>query len=654
MIWLFGAAAAAAAAAWIRYGIREEKVPGRLVPAFLWACAVFLLLYGLRLPPIRSGPVSMSPRTVLLDISASMDLPVAVGAGSRLDSARARAVREDADSQIQFGREAITASEDASPEAFPVDVNRAGTLLAPALRAARATGADSVIVISDGEFEDREAARREAARLGLGVREIRVAGPVSRTTVREVLYPARVSAGDTIRFRVEIWSPGGEGAATTQPDTDSVTVLATASDGRTASVRTERPAPGRGRFVQVDLPTPASRQETEWRRFEVRLAAGADPLDAQPARSAWIGISPTRFGPVVVSVDPDWEPAHVLPVLERASNGEARAYLRIGPDRWVRAGPDPEAVSPERVRADAASSDLLVVQGAPVALPSWLRTTAARHDRLLLLARGSGPVPGTDVDVGAPVEGEWFLTLPPSPSPVGAFLSGLDAGPLPPVFALRRLQGRLPGTVVEFRRDRRGDALPGVAIVTSGSRRTVIVVAEGTWRWSARTGVSRAVYRALFSGISAWLLEDVQRDPVVLAPEDGDSDSPAGWNVAAGVSDLLLVVRDSTGAEVWRHEAEFPGRRIAGPRLPGGDLSFEVSGNLDGASFTGGHPFSVARYAAEFAGRSTGRSLTIEANLGSDEESGRPGGRGPPVWPFALAALLFCGEWYLRRRLGLR
>ena len=385
------------------------------------------------------------------------------------------------------------------------------------------------------------------------------------------------------------------------------------------------------------------------------MAEGADPLAAQPSRSAWIGISPTRFGPVVVSVDPDWEVGHLLPVLNRASSGEARAYLRVGPDRWVRAGAAPAAVSPGRIRTDAASSDLLVVQGSPAALPAWLQTIAARHDRVLFLARGPGPVPGTGVAIGATVDGEWFLTLPPPPSPVGRFLAGLDADLLPPVFALRQLAGPVTWPIVEFRRDRRGDALPGVAGVISGSRRTVIVSAEGTWRWSARTGSSRAVYRALFSGVSAWLLEDVQRDPVILAPASDDGGIRAGWNVAPGVSDLLLVVRDSTGAEIWRHRATDPGARVNAPSLPDGDLSFEASGRLNEESFTGGHPFGVASSVAELAGRSTGRSLTTEPARGTDVRSGWPGrGGGSPIWPFALAAVLFCGEWYLRRRLGLR
>jgi hypothetical protein len=264
-------------------------------------------------------------------------------------------------------------------------------------------------------------------------------------------------------------------------------------------------------------------------------------------------------------------------------------------------------------------------------------------------------VPGTGVTIGPPLDGEWFLSLPPAPSPIGRFLSGLDAGSLPPAFTLRQLQGPVAWPVVEFRRDRRGDAVPGVVGVVSTTRRTAIVASEGTWRWSGRTGSSRAVYRALFAGLSAWLLEEVQRAPVTFAPGDEAAEGRVGWYVAPGVSEVLLVVRDSSGAEIWRREMADPGPRLESPLLPPGDLTFEASGRLDGASFSTGHPFSVTGPADELAGRTVGRSLTIDPARRVAEASRRVrGGDGPAVWPFALAAFLFCAEWFLRRRIGLR
>jgi hypothetical protein len=668
--WLLGAAIAAAAAAWFRYGVREERVRGRLVPALVWALALFFLISGLLLPPLRRGPEARSPRTVLIDLSASMDLPVAVGAGARSDSARVRALRENPELWIGFGREAMVAppnripgpgsGEEPGTDLFRPDspgiaADRSGSRLAPALRAARAAGADSVLLVTDGELEDREAARREAARLGLGVREIRVAEPTIRTTVREVLHPRHVTAGDTISFRVEVWTPGTEYAPARRTPADSVTILVSTPEGEIVSRSIERPAPGRAQLVEMRLPTSRSGVAAEWRRFGVRLALGADPLDAQPERSAWIEVSPILSGPVIVSVDPDWEAGHLLPVLNRASSDGARAYLRIGPDRWVRAGSTPETATLDRVRADATASDFLVVQGNPGELPNWLRTIAGRHDRLLFLARGPGPVPGTGVAIGPPLDGEWFLSLPPAPSPIGRSLSGLDAGSLPPAFTLRQLQGPVAWPVVEFRRDRRGDAVPGVVGIVSGARRTAIVTSEGTWRWSARTGSSRAVYRALFAGLSAWLLEEVRRTPVTFAPGDEAAEARVGWDVAPGVSELLIVVRDSSGAEIWRREVDGPEPRLEAPPLPSGDLTFEASGRLDGGSFSTGHPFSVTGPVAELAGRTAGRSLTIDAARRGTEVSRRiRGGAGRAVWPFALAAFLFCVEWFLRRRIGLR
>jgi hypothetical protein len=189
--------------------VREERVRGRVLPALVWACALYLLLSGFLFPPLRRGPEARSPRTVLIDLSASMDLPVAAGAGARSDSARVRALREDPELWIGFGREAVVAppvrisgrrsqeepgADPLSSDSLWITADRSASRLAPALRAARAAGADSVLLVTDGELEDRDAARREIVRLGLGVREMRVAAPTTRTTVREVLHPRHVTA----------------------------------------------------------------------------------------------------------------------------------------------------------------------------------------------------------------------------------------------------------------------------------------------------------------------------------------------------------------------------------------------------------------------------------------------------------------------------
>ena len=658
--WLFAAALVASAGAFFRYGIREERVPGRALPALLWAAAVFLILAGVFLPPIRTGSKPSAPRTVLLDVSASMDLPVAPGRDSRLDSAVALVRALSPDLLVRFSGNWIADTDPDSLDPALGGSDRSGTRLAPALRAARAAGADSVVIITDGELEDREAARREIERLRLGVREERPVSTVTRTTIREVSHPERVSTTDTIPFAVEVWTPTASGSAVPSAGEiggrgDSVTVAVTGPDGARVAAQVPRPAVGRSRVVELRLPAPAVRGSAGWHRFEVGAGAGADPVGSGSSRAAWIEVAPTRAGPVLVSVDADWEPGHLLPVLTRTSTGGARAFLRVAPDRWVRAGTTPQAVPLERVRAEAVAADLLIVQGAPDALPAWLSSAAAGHDRLLFLARGPGELPGSDLSVGGVVDGEWFAELPPPASPVARSMAGLEPTVLPPVFALRAVSGPSASPVLEFRRDRRGDSRPGVIATSSTGRRQVVVLAEGTWRWSARTGASRAVYRALYAGIAGWLLEDVLREPVALVAGETSATSPIGWDVAPGVADLVLVVRDPEGAEVWRDGIGDPPPRIPFPALPPGELSYEASGTLSGSAFLVGRPFTVPDAVEEVGGRPVGRSLTTAGTARAGDERTGPGGdRTAPVWPFALAATLLCAEWFLRRRLGLR
>ena len=660
VIWLLAAAAAASAGAFLRYGVREERVPGRLLPATLWAASAFLILTGMFLPPLRVRPKPPTPRTVILDVSASMDLPVAPGRGSRLDSALTIAGTLSPDLLIQFGADVVEQPRPDWSEPSRPDADRSGSRLAPALRAARAAGADSVVILTDGELEDREAAREEAERLRLGVREERPLSSITRTTIREVAHPERVSAADTIPFVVELWTPtaagpAGRPAGVGGDAADSVTVSVTGPDGARAEAWALRPAAGRSRLVELRVPSPVVRGRAEWLRYEVATGPGADPLDSGSARTRWIEVAPTRSGPVLISVDADWEAGHLLPVLSRASTGGARAFLRVGPDRWVRAGTTPRPVPSERVTAEVAGSDLLVVQGAPDALPGWLSRAASAHDRLLFLARGPGEVPGTELSVRGVVEGEWFADLPPPPGPVARSIAGFEPTDLPPVFALRGISGPSDSPVLQFRRDRRGDGRPGVLAISSAGRRRVVVLAEGTWRWSARTGASRSVYRALFAGIAGWLLESSRREPVALVAGESELAAPAGWDVAPGAEDLLLLVRDADGAEIWRDSIGEPSERIGLPSLPAGDLSYEARGVLDGSTFSVGRPFTVPGAGEERVGRPVGRTLTAGNSSTAGQGRGGPrGDRNPPVWPFALAAGLLCAEWWLRRRLGLR
>ena len=649
VMWLSGSAIAATAAGWIRYGLREEAVPGRAGPAILFSIALFLILAGFVLPPLRPAPTAPTPSIAILDVSASMELPGRPGGPTRLDSALVELQRLSPDRIVAFGTSVVDIVQPTEIDSLIRVADRRGSRLTAALRTARAAGADSVVVITDGELEDREDARREAQRLGLRVRELRVAMSVVRTTVREVSGPGRVSAGDTIAFAVEISTQASEG--TTQIS-DSVTVAVAGPDGAARTVSVERPSPGRSRIAEVKVRAPDFRRESAWQKFEVVLDSGADLLSVARKRSAWVEVTRARAGVILVSTDPDWEARQLLPVLERASRDGATAYLRVGPDQWVQGGTVPRPIAGGRVRSDAAAADLLVVQGDLAELPAWLSDLAGRHGRVLVLTRGSGILPGSDVSVGQRLEGEWFADLPPPSGPVARALSGLVADDLPPVAALHSIQGAAAWPILELRRDRRGEALPAVVGIGSGRIRRVLVLAEGTWRWSARTGSARAVYRGLFAGVTGWLLEDFRRVPVTLAAGPVDGRASVAWSVAPGVEDLSIAIRDSTGIVVWTDSIGVPANRVLGPDLSAGDFESEARGRLDGTDFVVGRPFAIAGPTAEEGGRNIGASLTTSAQSSASPRTDRR--KSVPLWPYAFAAGLLCAEWIWRHRLGLR
>lgn len=631
--------------------MREEAVPGRTGPAALFAVALFLVLAGFALPRLRPPRSVATPRVAILDVSASMDLPLAPGGPARIDSGLAIMRQLAPDRSFLFAGSIEELPDLTDVEATIDAVDRSGSRLASALRAARAAGADSVVVVTDGELEDREESRREAGRLGLRVRELRIGSEVMRTSIRSISAPERVSAGDTIALSIELATPAGVDTIRTS---DSVTVTVEEATGATTVRRVERPSPGRSRVAEVTVRVSDAPQASTWRRFEASLDDGADPLREGQASTVWVEVARERAGAVLVSVDADWEPRQILPVLDRASSGGANAYLRIGADRWIRAGTSPEPVEGSRVRARAAAADLLVVQGTPARLPEWLQELAARHERVLFLARGSGTVPGSAVSVGQVESGDWFATLPPPSSPVANSLIGLDAEDLPPVSTLRSVRGDGLWPILELRRDRRAETRPLAVGFVSAAGRRVLVPAEGTWRWSTRTGPARAVYRGLYGGITGWLLGGVRRIPVRLTLGEVGGQGSLGWSVAPGVEDLVITVRDSAGNTVRVDSIARPAGHVEGTGLPPGDLEYEARGRLDGAEFVVGRPFTVAGPVAELGGRGAGPSLTTGAPGAGSRNGSQRGRSAPPVWPYALAAGLLCSEWVWRRRLGLR
>lgn len=642
------AALAAAAVSWWAYARLEEPVSGRTGSAVLRGFALFLLLAGWWLPPLWTGADSARPTTALLvDRSLSMSLPASVGGMSRADSAALVIGEIDPSITIWFGDSARSVpddvSEGASERADDSGSSDAASRVLPGLEAARAEGADHVVLVTDGELDDREEARPVARRLGLTVREERVAERPARLAIRAVDAPAAVEAGDTIRLVVEVAAPGESIA------TDSASLSVTGPDGVRSIVRFEAPTLDRTRRVPVGVVAVDGGGDT-WRAYDVRLEPDADPFAPGTHHRVWIEIVPTAAGAVIVAVDPDWEPHYLLPVLARSTAGGARAWLRVGPDRWIRSGTERVPTGDDdRVRNDASRAQLLVVQGTPGGGPAWLDRLAARHPRVLWFARGSGTVPGSGLRVGGAQPGEWYPGGTVPSSPIAGFLEGLDHPALPPVSRLFDVDG-FDWAPLELRRNRAGAGEPPIAAARAGDRRRVVVAAEGTWRWASRAGAARQAYRSLFAGLAGWLLEAPEGRPVELVRARLVAGDTVRWRVASGVSDLRISIADSAGAVVWIDTIATPDSSIAGPPAPAGSQTFVAEGNVAGEAFRTGRPFEVEGAERELAARPVGPALE-GAGVGGGVASV---GGGRAMWPFVLAALMLCGEWYWRRRIGLR
>jgi hypothetical protein len=648
MPWLALAAAAALAVAvalwW--YGRREEKVRGRGLAAALRGTALFLFLSAVWLPPLGVRPDPDPRLAILVDHSESMRYPIgAAGGATRIQAARevvAELQRKTPAASVWSFAHAvarITSAELERLEATGEDSRVLG-----AIEWARASGADSIIVVTDGELTDREAGRRLAERFGVAVREIRVAEMTGRVGIRSVDVPRRVTAGDTLDLRVEIVATALAG--------DSASVRVDLGPDVSAVTTVELPATGRSSQVLVRIEADIASDSSEWIPLDVHVEGMVPPWDAAARFRQWIQVSPESAGAVLVSVDPDWESRYLFPVLERSVPGGGRAFLRFDDESWVRAGSRAIAGLPQAaVRRAAEAATLLVVQGDPTNLPAWLEDAARRRPAVMYLVRGPGAVPGTGVTVGEPMSGEWYAEMPPPPGPVSAHLIGVDAQDLPPLSRLYGSTAPADRAVLSSRRDRRGPVSPVAVLGSNSERRWAVVLGEGSWRWAARGDPGIALYRGLFAGMIRWLVEravpqPVQRmDPVVRS---GDS---VRWRVAPGVRDLSVQVHDSSGAIVWSHVASDSASAIIGPPLGRGNARLVARGRTLGASFRIDQPFHVNGRTEELPNR-VGDPLNVGLG-GAVAERARPGSDSP-VWPFAVAIVLLCAEWVWRRRMGLR
>ena len=655
--WLaFGILAAGAGgfAAWI-YARRELPIPGRRLFGTMRALVLVLVLLLLWDPRLPGGPRS-SPadgRWVLLDASISMaagDAPEASegGAwGSTLE--RAMDLAEAGAQVLLFGETPRVVPFDSLETLLP---RESASRLAPALARAAEAGATDVIVLSDLRLDDPVEAEISAGRSRFGVQIERTGETVRNAGVARFELPPRTESGQPISVEIALFSEQ------TVPG-DTIYVEVWEEERLVASTGIAPAEPGLLATATIRLPAPG---DVGWLRYRLLVSLQGDQFEADDAKFAFTEVDPAEGGLVLLSLQPDWEPRFLLPVLAQVTGLEATGFLSLSGGRYLPLVAGPEVGPPvdeAEVRAALQGADFVVLHGLGAGAPDWVTETLTAAPRSIVFPSDPAGALLSGVEAGPHLDGEWYATPDLPPSALAAALSGADLTGLPPLTAILPRPTLGAGTTpIPLQRQGLGPAEAGLVLDENRGRRRAVVLASGFWRWAFREGPDREAYRRLWAGVAGWLLASGPQDGgaavrpashVWSAAESMQWRAPGligtdlGLILTAGDSIVLdtTVVVDATGQARTRAlpAAEYSYRIT----LPGEDGSLG-SGRL----VSEGHSLELFRRVVDLA-------------PGEPEDAQglpRRGGLGPPLRthpvPYLLILVLLSAEWIGRRRGGLR
>ncbi len=588
---------AAVALAAVAYAGLERLGRRAVVPAALravaWASLGLLLLNpGCPVPPDQSRPL------VLLDGSLSMR-----ATGGRWDQALAAA--QEAGEVRLFG----------DPE-LPLDSTPVAgrSLLAPALAAARASGRP-VIVVTDGELTDSLESLPFLP--GVAVRLFPRASGRS-VAIAAVRGASRITERDTLRLSVEVRGSGFTDRATT-----SVVVRAGArvvgnvslslGDGLTAGeIAISGRALGAGDHALL---------------LSLRDSLDAERRDEHRIHLVTVSATP---GVALVASPGDWESRFLYRVLRDVTELPVEGFVELVRGQWRRMS-TLQPVDAAEVRQAVNRSDLAILRGAGDLGAS------ARSGAVL-----EWPSPAGADDA---IAGDWYLAAADGP-PAGA-LAGAPVDSFAPVTGLIPLTPEAGAwTGLTAQAGRRGALRPAMTGSTRDGRRRVVIGAQGLWRWAFRGGSSEQAYRALFAGTVDWLLagQDTARGrarPLRAVVPNGRPVT-FGWTGAGIAGPVAIRLRSGDGSAI-ADTLRFDGAGRAALGLPVGIYTYELEGGGRGTVVVEG-------YSDEwFPG-----PVVLSAAQGAQVASDRRQGIRERWWLFALAVIALCGEWVVRRRMGLR
>lgn len=596
-LWLL-AIVAGVLLALVQYGVRVLGAGGTsLAAALLRVCAVTLIVALLLDAP--AGCAKPVATWAALDASLSM---------SRGDSAIWRAARDSVDharaeSVFVFG-------DSVRPERATTAPHDESSQLRPAVERALGAG-HPLVVVTDGELDDPDAARG----LPAGSRVIVLRRKAQRDlAVSSIDVPRAVVSGDSVQVNVTI-SAGGSGSLGGSLDLafGDKPVARAAVDSlppfgeRAIAIKTRFDAAAGPALLRAVVSSP---QDAESRNDTLLVA-----VDVSRAASA-----------VFVSTSPDFDSRYALAVLRGSLGIPTRGFLHVAPGEWRVEGAL-TSVPESEVRQAVREAPVVILHG---------DTAAFGPPRSITL----GPLA---LIVTSGTEGEWYASSAPT-SPLAPALSGMVWDSLPPVGVVSKPPtGSWIG--VEARRGR-GEERKPIVVGTDEPRRVAIVAASGMWRWQFRGGVASDAFTAFWGSIFDWLAAE-RADRRAAAADDrvvraGD---PVRWRRGSAQDSIVTVeLRQRGAARVDSLTLRFPASTNIVETKPLAAGVYEVSSR-------GGMALLPVNQSREWLPRSPRVAAAGSGGALSTDATPRLRLFG---WAYALAILMLCAEWIVRRTRGMR
>lgn len=594
--WLI-ALAAGIVVALVQYGARDLRSGPNLLSALLRVGAVMLVV-----ALVLDAPLSPAKPVALwsaLDVSLSME---------RGDTAVWRAARDTiraahTDSVIAFGDSARRGDSTTAPRDLT-------TALRPAIERALGAG-HPLVVVTDGELDDPDAVRS----LPTGSRLVVLPHPVKRDLAASSIdVPRAIVSGDTVEARINVVA-GGQGARA-----GTVTL---SLDGKTlATSPVDSLAPFAERIISIKAKVEGAAGPA------ILRAAVASPDDAEHHNDTLaVAIDISRAASAVfASTSPDFDARYALAVLRGALAIPTRGYLRVAPGEWRLDGPlthVPEA----DVRQALHDAPVAIIHGDTAAFGAPRAVTLGP---LALIVTG-----GT--------EGEWYASAAPA-SPLAPALSGITWDSLPPVgLAANTPKGSWVG--MEARRGR-GEERKPILVGSDEPRRVAIVAASGMWRWRTHGGAASDAFTALWGSIFDWLAAE-RADRRAAVPDERlvRAGEAVRWRRGSASDTVVVLALHARGAaRVDSLTLRFPTDANVVETAPLAPGVYE-------ATTRGGTSLLAVNPSREWLPRAP--RVTSGAVRGSVSADAAPRLRDHG-WAYALAIVLLCAEWILRRRRGMR